>query len=211
MAASSQTTYLDIFLAPKATHFFLDQWQPSIRTHICVTMSQLNEISAVKLIIPTPWESWQEYITLLYLFPPLSFSQLQEPILIVTTLHSTCLTLALWLCLDRNYKINMMMISRQIFFVKHIVDWAYRHLTYAIPSVAPWWRHQMETFSALLAICAGNSPVTGEFPAQRPVTQSFDVFFDLRLNRRLSKQSWGWWFETPSCSLWRHCNADRRW
>ena len=38
-----------------------------------------------------------------------------------------------------------------------------------------WWRHQMETFSALLAICAGNSPVTGEFPTQRPVTQSFDV------------------------------------
>ena len=44
-----------------------------------------------------------------------------------------------------------------------------------------WWRHQMETFSALLAICAGNSPATGEFPAQRPVTRSFDVFFDLRL------------------------------
>ena len=39
----------------------------------------------------------------------------------------------------------------------------------------------METFSALLAICAGNSPVPGEFPAQRPVTRSFDVFFDLRL------------------------------
>ena len=46
----------------------------------------------------------------------------------------------------------------------------------------------MEKFSALLAICAGNSPVTGEFPAQRPVTQSFDVFFDLRLTKRLSKQ-----------------------
>ena len=44
-----------------------------------------------------------------------------------------------------------------------------------------WWRHQMETFSALLALCAGNSPVS-EFPAQRPVTRSFDVFFDLRLN-----------------------------
>ena len=57
-----------------------------------------------------------------------------------------------------------------------------------------WWRHQIETFSALLAICAGNSPVTGEFPTQRPVTRSFDVFFDLRLNKRLSKQSWGWWF-----------------
>ena len=72
---------------------------------------------------------------------------------------------------------------------------------------APWWRHQMETFSALLAICAGNSPVLGEFPAQRPVTRSFDVFFDLRLNKSLSKQWWGWWFETLSHPLWRHCNV----
>ena len=62
----------------------------------------------------------------------------------------------------------------------------------------------METFSALLAICAGNSPVPGEIPEQRPVTRSFDVFFDLRLNKRLSKQSWGWWFETLSRPLWRH-------
>ena len=67
-----------------------------------------------------------------------------------------------------------------------------------------WWRHQMEIFSALLAICAGNSLVTGEFPTQRPVTRSFDVFFDLRLNKRLSKQWWGWWFETLSRPLWRH-------
>ena len=44
-----------------------------------------------------------------------------------------------------------------------------------------WWRHQMENFSASLALCAGNSPVTGEFPSQRPVTWSFDVSFDLRL------------------------------
>ena len=65
----------------------------------------------------------------------------------------------------------------------------------------------METFSALLAFCAGNSPVTGEFPAQRPVMRCFDVFFDLRPNKRLSKQSWGWWFETPSHPLWCHCNA----
>ena len=70
-----------------------------------------------------------------------------------------------------------------------------------------WWRHQMETFSALLAICAGNSPVPGEFPAQRPVTRSFDVFFDLRLNKRLIKQSRGWWFETSSWSLWRQRNV----
>ena len=47
----------------------------------------------------------------------------------------------------------------------------------------------------------------GEFPAQRPVTLSFDVFFDLRLNKPLSKQSWGWWFETQSSPLWRHCNG----
>ena len=70
-----------------------------------------------------------------------------------------------------------------------------------------WWRHQMKTFSALLAICAGNSLVIGEFLAQRPVTRSFDVFFDLRLNKPLSKQWWGWWFETPSRPLWRHCNG----
>ena len=72
--------------------------------------------------------------------------------------------------------------------------------------VVTWWRHQMETFSALLAICAGNSPVPDEFPSQRPVTRSFDVFFDLFLNKWLSKQSWGWWFETLSCPLWRHSN-----
>ena len=56
-------------------------------------------------------------------------------------------------------------------------------------------------------------PLCGEFtghrwiPPQRPVTWSFDVFFDLRLNKRLSKQSQCWWFETQSCPLWRHCNA----
>ena len=69
----------------------------------------------------------------------------------------------------------------------------------------------METFSALLALCVVNSMVTGEFPSQRPVTWSFDVFFDLRLNKWLSKQSWGWWFETPSSSLWRHCNDLEIW
>ena len=67
-----------------------------------------------------------------------------------------------------------------------------------VPGIA-LWRHQMETFSALLAFCAGNSPVPGEFPAQRPVARSFDVFFDLRLNKQLSKQPWGWWFETHPC------------
>ena len=74
----------------------------------------------------------------------------------------------------------------------------------------PWWRHQMETYSALLAICAGNSPVSGEFPAQRPVKRSFDVFFNRGLIKRLSKQSRGWWFEKSSCPLWRHCNAPAK-
>ena len=57
--------------------------------------------------------------------------------------------------------------------------------------------------------CVGNSPVTGEFPTQRPVTRSFDVFIDLCLNKLLSKQPWGWWLETPSRSLWHHCK--RHW
>ena len=69
-----------------------------------------------------------------------------------------------------------------------------------------WWRHQMEAFSALLALCAGNSPSTGEFPSQRPETQSFAVFLDVRLNKRLRKQWRRRWFETPSRSLWRHCH-----
>ena len=51
----------------------------------------------------------------------------------------------------------------------------------------------------------------GEFPAQRPVARSFDVFFDLCLNKRLSKQSWGWWCETLSRSLWRHRNVNVTW
>ena len=45
--------------------------------------------------------------------------------------------------------------------------------------------------------------------SQRPVTRSFDVFFDLRPNKRLSVQSRGWWFETPSRPLWRHCNETK--
>ena len=64
-------------------------------------------------------------------------------------------------------------------------------------ATSPWWtanntwsRHQMEIFSVL----------------QRPVTRSFYVFFDLHLNKRLSKQKWDWWCETPWCSLWHHRN-----
>ena len=65
----------------------------------------------------------------------------------------------------------------------------------------------MEAFSALLALCAVNSPVTGEFPSQRPVTRSFDVSLDLCPNKRLSKQSRRRWLEMPARSSWRPRNA----
>ena len=76
----------------------------------------------------------------------------------------------------------------------------------ALVPLLAWWRHQIETFSALLALYEGNSPVTGEFPSQMTVTRSFDIFFDRRLNKRLNKHSRRWWFETPSRPLWSHCN-----
>ena len=69
------------------------------------------------------------------------------------------------------------------------------------------------TFSALLTLCAENSVVTGEFPSQRPLTRNFEVFFDLHLKTRVSKQSRRWWFEKPSRSFWRtvmslvHCEG----
>ena len=62
-----------------------------------------------------------------------------------------------------------------------------------------WLRHHRETISILL--------VTGKFPSQRPVTRSFEVFVDLRLNKQFHKQSRRRWFETPSSALWRHCNG----
>ena len=65
----------------------------------------------------------------------------------------------------------------------------------------------METFSALLAFVWGIHRSLDEFPSQRPVTREFGVFFDLRLNKRLSKQSQGWWFEKSSRWLWCHRNV----
>ena len=75
------------------------------------------------------------------------------------------------------------------------------------PKIA-WWRHQMETSSALLALCEGNSPITVGFPSQRPVTQSFYVDLRLNKNKRFSKSLRRWWFETPSRSLWRYSNEE---
>ena len=70
-----------------------------------------------------------------------------------------------------------------------------------------WWRHHMKTFCALPAFYEGNPPVTDGFPSQRPIMRSGKVFFDLRLNRRLSKQSRRRRLETPLHQLWRHYNV----
>ena len=83
---------------------------------------------------------------------------------------------------------------------------AYTSHTYFEFQPTSGWRRQMATFPVILDLCAGNSPVTGDSPSQRPVRRSFDIFFDLRLNKRLSKQSRRWWFETPLRLSWRHCN-----
>ena len=88
---------------------------------------------------------------------------------------------------------------------------ATKHIYHRISTIylfISWWRHQMETISALLALCAGNSPITGEFPSQRPVARSFYIFFDLCLNKPLSKQWRRRWFETPSCPLRHHRNVS---
>ena len=64
-----------------------------------------------------------------------------------------------------------------------------RHLQRHLLLFLAWWRHQMETFSALLADCEGNHRSSVDSPSQTPVTWSFDVVFDLRLNKWLRKQS----------------------
>ena len=66
----------------------------------------------------------------------------------------------------------------------------------------------MEAFSTLLSLCAGNSPATGNSPHRGQWRGTLMFFFDLRRNKRLSKQPWGWWFKTPSWSLWRQCNEQ---
>ena len=100
-------------------------------------------------------------------------------------------------------------------FIKHFTEHVVTYPCWDLIQSMPWNLFDRPSIhddvikkkSALLALCAGNSTVTGEFPAHRPVTRSFDVFYDLRLNQWLSIQSWCWLFETPSCTLWRHCDA----
>ena len=79
---------------------------------------------------------------------------------------------------------------------------------YSLGVILTWWRHQMETFFRVTGPLWREFTGPGEFPTQRPVTRGFDVFFVLRLNKPLSKQPWGCWFETLSRSLWRYRNEQ---
>ena len=87
------------------------------------------------------------------------------------------------------------------------IEWARSSHDSCIMYSIPKWRHQMETFSALLGLCGGNPPVIGWFPSQRPVTRNFYVFFDMCLTKRLDKQSRCRWYKRPLRSSWRHSNA----
>ena len=91
--------------------------------------------------------------------------------------------------------------------IHHIVsDWKSCMSPYPNKAVHNMMTSSNVNISALLALCEVNPPVTAGFSSQRPVTLGFNIFFDQRLNKRLSKHSRRRWFETPSRSLWRHCN-----
>ena len=79
----------------------------------------------------------------------------------------------------------------------------------AIPSIG--WYQVIDTFM-MTSWNRNIFRVTGHLCGeQRPVTRSFDVFFDLRLNKRMSKHLRGWWLEKPSRPLWHHCNVIETW
>ena len=82
----------------------------------------------------------------------------------------------------------------------NVVHWIWKTLLQIHDGVIKW-KHFPRNCPLVRGIhwSPVNSPHKGQW--------LFDVFFDLRLNKRLSKQSWGWWFETISRPLWRHCNA----
>ena len=72
--------------------------------------------------------------------------------------------------------------SSSLVFHIHLLELSFCMYSLIFNTVVSCWRDRMKTFSVLLVLCEGNSPVTGEFPSQRPATRSSDLFFDLRLN-----------------------------
>ena len=105
---------------------------------------------------------------------------------------------------NRWFESNMGKITRLVAAIKSL-RFALFQVKSMGPPGCPWWRHQMETFSALLALCVGNSGHQW-IPCTKASDAELWCFFDLRLSKRLSKQSWGWWFKTPLHPLWCHCN-----
>ena len=92
-------------------------------------------------------------------------------------------------------------------YIRHFIRYWNPHLALApSPTMSVMMTPSKENIFRVTGPLCGEFTGPSEFPTQRPVTRSFDVFFDLRLNKRLSKQPWGWWFETPSWSLWSQCN-----
>ena len=94
-------------------------------------------------------------------------------------------------------------------FQVHFREWKGLYFDYNFTEVCSMMTSSNGNIFRVTSPLCGEFTGPGEFPTQRTVTGSFDVFFDLRLNKRLSKQWWGWWFETPSWSLWRQCNVLR--
>ena len=119
-----------------------------------------------------------------------------------------------WFWVHLKSKIMIMVYEHDFFFFLSQIDsngeCTWWHSEHQLQYILHWhddvikWKHFCRVTGHL---GVGNSPVTGEFPAQRPVTWSFGVFFYLPLNKCLSKQPRRWWFEMPSRTLWRHCNG----
>ena len=77
---------------------------------------------------------------------------------------------------SNHFKTSKKHISSSCDPVRHINVWFNTHVRGLTQKcLVAWWRHPMKTISVLLAICVGNSPVTGKFQTQRPLTRSFDV------------------------------------
>ena len=101
--------------------------------------------------------------------------------------------------IDREINNHPKLRTRECYILSDPIDeWINQQLN--SECLQTWWRYQIETFSALLALCERKSTVTSEFLLPRSVSWSFDIFFELLLNKQLSKHSWGWWFEMPSPS-----------
>ena len=111
------------------------------------------------------------------------------------------------------YILSIIVVSNLFVIASYLPFWALWDFASRCVVIDQWHAAAMMTSSNGRNIFRVTGPLCGEFtgpgefPAQRPVTRSFDVYFDLRLNKRWSKQPWGWWFGTPSWPLWRQCNG----